>query len=280
MSTGPTQGQQYKPGDVVNGHVLTDQGQWVPTGHVPPAPGQYQGQPTQLQPHGTQPGRDQHGATAQQGPKPTKPLWKRWWFILIGAIVLIVVFANLASGGGDPGDEKDPAAIAEPVEEALSEEDAAAAEAEAAARAEKDAAEAAEEAAAAEAAAAEEAAAAQEAAAAAAAAEAARGTVSQQNAYESAKSYLSWKGFSRAGLLSQLSSEYGEAFPLADAEFAIARLEAEGGVDWNAEAAEAAKSYLEWKAFSRQGLIDQLSSEYGEQFTPEQAEYGVSQTGL
>ena len=263
MSTGPTQGQQYKPGDVVNGHVLTDQGQWVPTGHVPPAPGQYQGQPTQLQPHGTQPGRDQHGATAQQGPKPTKPLWKRWWFILIGAIVLIVVFANLASGGGDPGDEKDPAAIAGPVEEALSEEDAAAAEAEAAAQAEKDAAEAAEE-----------------AAAAAAAAEAARGTVSQQNAYESATSYLSWKAFSRQGLIDQLSSEYGEAFPLADAEFAIARLEAEGGVDWNAEAAEAAKSYLSWKAFSRQGLIDQLSSEYGEQFTPEQAEYGVSQTGL
>ena len=93
-------------------------------------------------------------------------------------------------------------------------------------------------------------------------------------------SYLSFKGFSRAGLIGQLTSEYGEGYPAADAEFAIARLEAEGGVDWNAEAAESAKSYLDFKAFSRNGLLDQLTSEYGEQFTPEQAEYGVSQTGL
>ncbi|MBO3102277.1 Ltp family lipoprotein [Cellulomonas sp. zg-ZUI168] len=122
--------------------------------------------------------------------------------------------------------------------------------------------------------------AAEQEAAAAAAAEAAKGTVSQQNAYRSAESYLRFKGFSRAGLINQLTSEYGEGFPAADAEFAVARLEAEGGVDWNAEAAEAAKSYLELTSFSRQGLLDQLTSEYGEQFTPEQAEYGVSQTGL
>ncbi len=51
-------------------------------------------------------------------------------------------------------------------------------------------------------------------------------------------------------------------------------------MDWNAEAAEAAKSYLEFTSFSRQGLIDQLTSQYGDEFTPEQAEYGVSQTGL
>lgn len=119
------------------------------------------------------------------------------------------------------------------------------------------------------------------AAAAAAAAEAARiGSVSQQNAYRSAVSYLDYSAFSRAGLLEQLTSEYGEGYPPEDAEFAVARLEAEGGVDWNAEAAEAAKSYLEYSAFSRQGLLDQLTSQYGEQFTPEQAEYGVSTTGL
>lgn len=119
------------------------------------------------------------------------------------------------------------------------------------------------------------------AAAAAAAAEEARvGTLSQQNAYRSAVSYLGHSAFSRAGIIGQLSSEYGEAYPLGDAEFAVARLEAEGGVDWNAEAAEAAASYLSHTAFSRQGLLDQLTSQYGEQFTPEQAEYGVSTTGL
>jgi hypothetical protein len=123
---------------------------------------------------------------------------------------------------------------------------------------------------------------AQEAAAAeAAAAETARvGSVSQQNAYKSAVSYLSHSAFSRAGIIGQLTSEYGEGYPPEDAEFAVARLEAEGGVDWNAEAAESAQSYLSHSAFSRQGLLDQLSSEYGEQFTPEQAEYGVSTTGL
>lgn len=276
MSTGPTQDQQYKPGDVVNGHVLTDQGQWVPTGHAPPVPGQYQGQPgaagqyqsqpTQPQPHGIQPGADQQGATAQQGLKPTKPLWKRWWFILIAAIVLIVVFSNLASGGEDPGDERDPAAIDEPVEEALSEE-AAAAEAEAAAQAEKDAAEAAEKAA-------EEAAAAEAAAAEAAAEEAARGTLSQQNAFSKAVDYLAFAAFSRSGLIHQLEFE---GFPTADAEFAVARLETSSGVDWNTQAAEKAADYLSFSSFSRSGLIDQLLFEG---FTPEQAEFGVSQTGL
>ncbi|WP_263117871.1 Ltp family lipoprotein [Cellulomonas fimi] len=125
-----------------------------------------------------------------------------------------------------------------------------------------------------------EAAAQAEAEAAAAAAEAAKGTLSQQNAYRAAQSYLSYTAFSRAGLIDQLTSEYGEGYPPEDAEFAVARLEAEGGVDWNAEAAEAAASYLEYSAFSRQGLLEQLTSEYGEQFTPEQAEYGVSTTGL
>lgn len=119
-----------------------------------------------------------------------------------------------------------------------------------------------------------------EAAAAAAAEEAAKGTVSQQNAYRAAQSYLEYTAFSRAGLLEQLTSEYGEGYPPEDAEFAVARIEAEGGVDWNAEAAEAAQSYLEFMAFSRQGLLDQLTSEYGGGFTPEQAEYGVSTTGL
>ena len=33
-------------------------------------------------------------------------------------------------------------------------------------------------------------------------------------------------------------------------------------------------------AFSRQGLIDQLESPYGEGFTHAQAVYGVNQTGL
>ena len=49
------------------------------------------------------------------------------------------------------------------------------------------------------------------------------------------------------------------------------------GADWNQEAVEAAKSYLEFSSFSRGGLIDQL--EY-DGFTQEQAEYGASQNGF
>lgn len=114
----------------------------------------------------------------------------------------------------------------------------------------------------------------------AAEAEARKGTTSQQNAYKAAEEYLDFSAFSRAGLIGQLTSDYGSQFPKGDAEFAVARLEREGKVDWNAEAAEAAKDYLETSSFSRQGLLDQLTSQYGSQFTRAQAEYGVNQTGL
>ena len=102
------------------------------------------------------------------------------------------------------------------------------------------------------------------------------GDVSQENAIESAQSYLDFGAFSESGLIEQLSSPYGEGFSKADAEFAVSHIK----VDWNAEAAESAATYLENGSFSRQGLIEQLESEYGEGFTHAQAVYGVNQTGL
>jgi hypothetical protein len=47
-------------------------------------------------------------------------------------------------------------------------------------------------------------------------------------------------------------------------------------VNWNAEAVQAARSYLSTEHFSRTGLIQQLESPYGEHFTHAQAVYGVS----
>lgn len=105
-------------------------------------------------------------------------------------------------------------------------------------------------------------------------------TVPQENAVESAESYLDYSGFSRAGLVGQMTSEYGEGFEPADAEFAIVYLEQNGLVDWNAEAVESAQSYLDYSSFSRSGLFDQLTSEYGEQFTAEQANYALDTVGL
>lgn len=105
-------------------------------------------------------------------------------------------------------------------------------------------------------------------------------TKSQEQAIKSAKRYLEYSAFSRQGLIDQLSSEYGEQFPVEDATFAVDYLESTGQVDWNEQAAKSAAHYLEFSSFSRQGLIDQLSSEYGEKFTVEQAEYGATAVGL
>ena len=102
------------------------------------------------------------------------------------------------------------------------------------------------------------------------------GTVSQQQAVEAAQSYLDMGGFSKAGLIEQLSSEYGDGFSKSDAEYAANHV----NVNWNEQAVQAAEGYMEMGGFSRASLLDQLTSEYGDQFTQTQAEYAVNQVGL
>lgn len=80
-------------------------------------------------------------------------------------------------------------------------------------------------------------------------------SVSQQQAIDSAQSYLETGGFSRVGLIQQLSSKSGEGFTHAEAVYAVQQLHP----DWNAQAVKSAKSYLESGGFSRTGLIEQLS---------------------
>ena len=83
--------------------------------------------------------------------------------------------------------------------------------------------------------------------------------------------------FSRQGMIDQLSSEYGDQFSVADATYAADHC----GADWNDQAAGAAQDYLDTGMhFSRQGMIDQLTSAYGNQFTRSQAEYGATAVGL
>lgn len=84
------------------------------------------------------------------------------------------------------------------------------------------------------------------------------------------------EGFSRLGLIEQLSSSAGEGFAKADAIWAVDHL----GADWNEQAARKAKEYLQMEHFSHAGLVEQLSSSAGEQFTRAQAEYGVKAAGL
>ena len=100
-------------------------------------------------------------------------------------------------------------------------------------------------------------------------------TPPQQNAVRSAEQYLEFSGFSRQGLIDQLSSEYGNQYAVEDATIAVDSLNS----DWNEQAVRSAKSYLDASGFSCQGLIDQLSSEYGNQYTLEEATHGANSAG-
>src|SRR5436305_11655545 len=65
-------------------------------------------------------------------------------------------------------------------------------------------------------------------------------TIGQREALGAAKSYLSSGHFSRAGLIDQLESPYGEDFSHSDAVWGVNHAHA----NWYAEAVKAAKSYL------------------------------------
>jgi short-subunit dehydrogenase len=101
-------------------------------------------------------------------------------------------------------------------------------------------------------------------------------TTSQQNAVAAAKNYLSMQGFSRQGLIDQLSSSAGDGYSVSDATVAVDSLQ----VNWDAEAVASAKSYLQMSSFSCQGLIQQLSSSAGDQYTVAQAQYAATKVGL
>ena len=101
-------------------------------------------------------------------------------------------------------------------------------------------------------------------------------TVAQQNAIRSAQSYLAISGFSKAGLIEQLSSKAGDGFKKSDATFAVDHIK----VDWNKEAVKSAKDYLKIGGFSRAGLIEQLSSKAGDKYTLSQAKYAADHVGL
>lgn len=103
------------------------------------------------------------------------------------------------------------------------------------------------------------------------------GTVSQRNALRKAESYLEMSGFSKAGLIDQLSSSAGEGFSKADATWAVNHL---SNVDWNEQAVRKGRDYLDMDGFSRAGLIQQLSSSAGEKFTKAQATYAADKLGL
>lgn len=103
-------------------------------------------------------------------------------------------------------------------------------------------------------------------------------TVAQKNATAAAKNYLALdSGFSRYGLIQQLTSKAGSGFKRPDAVYAVNHLK----INWNEQAVLAAKHYLDLgTGFSRDGLIQQLSSRSGSGFTRQQAVYAADKVGL
>ncbi len=101
-------------------------------------------------------------------------------------------------------------------------------------------------------------------------------TESQQNAVQAAQSYLQLSGFSKQGLIDQLSSSAGDGYSLHDATVAVDTL----SVNWNAQAVRSAKDYLKLSSFSCEGLTQQLDSSAGDQYTPAQTQYAATQVGL
>ena len=96
----------------------------------------------------------------------------------------------------------------------------------------------------------------------------------QKNALRSAKQYLGFSGFSRDGLIEQLSSDAGNGYKVTDATVAVDSM----NIDWNKQAVKSAKQYLGFSGFSCKGLIEQLSSSAGNKYTVSQATYGANQT--
>ena len=92
-----------------------------------------------------------------------------------------------------------------------------------------------------------------------------------KSALKKAKTYSDMMNMSKAGLYDQLTSEYGEQFSKAAAQYAIDNVDA----DWKENALKQAQSYQETMSMSPNAIYDQLISEYGEQFTEEEAQYAI-----
>lgn len=100
-------------------------------------------------------------------------------------------------------------------------------------------------------------------------------SMEEKNCYQSALNYLDFMGFSKKGLIEQLSSEYGDNYPQETAEKVVNDLDEAGLVDWEKQAERSAQNYLDTMSFSKDELINQLCSDAGDQYTREEAEAAV-----
>lgn len=99
-------------------------------------------------------------------------------------------------------------------------------------------------------------------------------TVTQEykNALIKGLQYANQLHMSKKAIYDQLTSSYGEGFPADAAQYAIDNMT---GVDWNANALAKAQEYYTGMSMSKSAVYDQLTSEYGEQFTTSEAQYAI-----
>lgn len=93
-----------------------------------------------------------------------------------------------------------------------------------------------------------------------------------RSALNKAHEYEQMMHMSKMSIYNQLVSEYGEQFTPAAAQYAIDNMT---GIDWKENALAKAQEYQRMMNMSPAAIYDQLVSEYGEEFTAEEAQYAV-----
>ena len=192
-------------------------------------------------------------------PQAKKPLYRRWWAIVLGVFVALMVIGSMTGGGDTGSPEEASASQTESGSSSNSEETSDSADiapADDTSSTSQDTSDSVESAPAEE----------TSGVAKEVPAEEPELTSGQDNAVRSAEDYLSMSGFSRKGLIEQLTFE---GYSKKDAAFAADYL----NVNWNKEAAQSAEDYVSMSGFSRSGLIEQLEFEG---FTPKQAQHGAN----
>jgi hypothetical protein len=91
------------------------------------------------------------------------------------------------------------------------------------------------------------------------------------SALTKATEYSNMMHMSKAGVSDQLTSDYGEKFTAAAAQYAIDNVKA----NWNANALAKAKDYQKRMSMSPAAIRDQLVSSNGEKFTAAEADYAI-----
>jgi hypothetical protein len=94
-----------------------------------------------------------------------------------------------------------------------------------------------------------------------------------EDALTRAEGYAETQNLSKQGIYDQLTSKYGEGFSPAAAQYAINRLK---DVDWNENALSKAQDYKDTQHLSTNEIYSQLTSSYGEKFTPSEAQYAIN----